>query len=134
MKAFPEAEKGQTRFVLKLPEQKSEDDFRVELLVGKTVEVDAVNRFFFGGKVEEETIEGWGFPRYVLKELGPMAGTLIGVDPSQPKVKRFIALGGEPMLLRYNSKLPMVIYVPEGVEVKYRIWKAEPDVKLIGKG
>jgi len=134
MKAFPPAEPGMVRFVLQLPKQEDETSFKLELMVGKTVELDEVNRYFFGGKLEEQTIQGWGFPRYYLKELGPMAGTLIGIDPNAPKVKRFIALGGEPYLVRYNSRLPIVVYLPAGVEVRYRIWKAEPTHAVIEKG
>ena len=33
----------------------------------------------------------------------------------------FVALGGEPYLVRYNSKLPVVVYAPEGVEARYRL-------------
>ena len=47
-----------------------------------------------------------------------MAGTLMAVSPDAPKVDRFITLGGEPQLLRYNSRLPLVVYVPGGVEVR----------------
>jgi ecotin len=134
MEAFPAAEEGMTRYVLQLPKKEDESKLRVELLVGKTVETDAYNRHFFGGKLVEETIEGWGFPKFVLSELGPMAGTLMAVDPAAPKVKRFITLGGEPRLLRYNSRLPMVVYVPEGVEVRYRIWTACDDIKTAKEG
>jgi len=133
MKAFPPAEDGMVRFVLDLPKQEDESSFKLELLAGKTLELDQGNRYFFGGTLVEETIEGWGFPKYVLKELGPMAGTLMAVDPKAPKVKRFITLGGEPLLLRYNSRLPVVVYVPEGVEVRYRIWRAEPNSKVMEK-
>ena len=27
--------------------------------------------------------------------------------------------------MRYNSRLPIVVYVPAGVEVRYRIWRAD---------
>jgi len=27
-------------------------------------------------------------------------------------------------MIRYNSRLPVVIYSPEGVEIRYRIWEA----------
>jgi len=93
-----------------------------------------VNTYFFGGQIEKETIKGWGYPRYTIKKLGPMGGTLKAVDPTTPKVDRFITLSGEPYLIRYNSRLPIVVYVPEGVEVRYRIWKAEAEVKLMEKG
>jgi ecotin len=134
MQAFPPAEKGMTRFVLRLPKQEDESAFKVELVVGKLVQVDDKNRFFFGGKIEEETIKGWGFPRYLVNELGPMAGTLMAVDPNAPKVERFIKLGGDPYLIRYNSRLPIVVYVPEGAEVRYRIWRADAEMKAMEQG
>jgi ecotin len=127
MTAFPAAEAGMTRYVIALPKQDDEAALRVELIVGKNVKTDAVNRYFFGGTLEVESIPGWGFDRYVLRKLGPMAGTLMAVAPDAPQVERFVALGGEPRLLRYNSRLPIVVYVPAGVEVHYCLWRAEPD-------
>lgn len=134
LKAFPPAEKGMVRYVLFLPEQKDESAFQVELQVGKVVKVDGVNRHFFDGKIEKQIVEGWGFTRFFVKDLGQMFSTLIGVDPSQPLVERFVTLGGEPFLVRYNSRLPIVVYVPEGVEVRHRIWRADKEVKTLDKG
>lgn len=134
MKAFPEAETGMVRHVLQLPEQEDEAAFKVELIVGKTVKLPEGNEHWFGGEMKEETIEGWGFPRYMVSKLGPMAGTLMAVDPNAPKVDRFITLGGEPHLIRYNSRLPVVVYAPEGVEIRYRVWSAAPEAKVIKKG
>ena len=134
MKAFPPAKEGTVRHVLQLPKQDDESAFKVELIVGKTVQIDEGNRYFFVGKIETETIKGWGFPRYNVSKLGPMAGTLMAADPNAPKVNRFITLGGEPYLIRYNSRLPIVVYAPEGVEVRYRLWKAGPEAKMIENG
>lgn len=134
LKAFPPADDGMVRYVLQLPKQADESAFKVELIVGKTVEIEGRNRYFFGGRIEEETIKGWGYTRYKLSTLGPMAGTLMAVDPNAPKVARFITVGGGPYLIRYNSRLPIVVYVPEGVEVRYRIWAAGADIKSIEKG
>ncbi|MEI8063930.1 MAG: ecotin family protein [Verrucomicrobiota bacterium] len=134
MQAFPPAEAGMVRHVLQLPKQDDEFAFKVELIVGKTVQLDEGNRYFFGGKIEEETITGWGFPRYNVSQLGPLAGTLMAIDPNAPKVSRFITLGGEPYLIRYNSRLPIVVYAPTGVEVRYRIWRAGSETKAIRKG
>jgi ecotin len=117
LKAFPPADDGMVRHVLQLPRQ-----------------AEARNRYFFGGRIEEETIKGWGYTRYKVSALGPMAGTLMSVDPDAPKVARFIAVGGGPYLIRYNSRLPIVVYVPEGVEVRYRIWAAGAEIKSIEKG
>ena len=134
MKAFPPAEEGMVRYVLQLPRQADESAFKVELIVGKMVQVDEQNRYFFGGKIEAETIKGWGFTRYKVSKLGPMAGTRMAVDPNAPKVARFITIGGEPYIIRYNSRLPIVVYVPGGVEVRYRIWAAGTEVKAMEKG
>ena len=134
MKAYPPADEGMVRHVLQIPKLDDESTSKVEIIVGKTVLVDSANRYFFGGKIEEQIIEGWGFPRYNVSKLGPMAGTLMAVDPNAPKVNRFVTMGGEPFLIRYKSKLPIVVYAPEGVEVKYRVWTAAPEAKAIDKG
>jgi ecotin len=134
MKAFPPADAGMARYVINLQPQADENAFKVELLIGKTVKTDAGNRYFFAGTLETETIEGWGFDRYILRTLGPMAGTLMAVDPDAPQVERFITLAGEPRLLRYNSQLPLVVYVPTGVEVRYRIWRADPNATPATQG
>jgi ecotin len=133
MKAYPPAAEGMVRHVLQLPQQEDESAFKVELIVGKTVQVDGVNHYSFVGKIEEETIQGWGFPRYLVSKLGPMADTLLAGDPNAPKVNRFITLGGEPYLICYNSRLPIVMYAPEGVEVRYRIWIAGSETRALEK-
>jgi ecotin len=125
LKAFPPAGEGMTRHVIRLSKQKDETTFKVELIIGKNVKTDAKNKYFFGGTLETENIPGWGFDRYILRKLGPMAGTLMAVDPNTPQVERFISLGGQT-ILGYNSRLPLVVYVPVGVEVRYRLWRAEP--------
>ena len=130
LKAFPPAGAGMVRYVLQMPEQKDESAFKLELIAGKTVLVDERNRYFFSGQIETATIEGWGFTRYIVNQLGPMAGTLMAIDPAAPKVERFVRLGGEPYLVRYNSRLPVVIYVPEGVEVRFRIWAASEETTV----
>lgn len=134
MMAFPEAEAGMIRHVLFLPGTENESDLKVELMAGKTVQTDEENHYFFSGKIEAENIIGWGYTRYNVSRLGAMAGTLMAVDPAAPKVTRFIPLGGEPFFIRYNSRLPIVVYAPEDVEVRYRLWRAEAGVHTIDKG
>lgn len=134
LKPFPPADEGMVRHVLRLPEQPDEGLLRVELIVGKTVSTDAANRYFFAGSILEETIQGWGYTRYVLPELGPMGGTLMAVDPATPEVERFVTLAGEPYLIRYNSRLPVVVYVPEGAEVRCRIWRGDAEALPVPRG
>jgi ecotin len=134
MNAFPPADEGMVRYVLQLPKLDDESALKVELIIGKTIQTDERNKYFFSGKIEEGTIKGWGFTYYKVNKLGPLAGTLMAIDPDVPKVARFITLGGDSYLIRYNSRLPLVVYVPEGVEVRYRIWTAGGEAKAIERG
>ena len=36
--------------------------------------------------------------------------------------------------IRYNSRIPLVVYVPKGGEVRYRIWKAAEKIDEAKQG
>lgn len=124
LKAFPPAEDGFERYYLFLPEQADESVYKVELIVGKTLQVDPNNRYFLTGEIDTESIEGWGYSRYIVKALGSIAGTRMATNPEAATVERFIRLGSDTFMVPYNSRLPVVIYVPQDAEVRYRIWSA----------
>ena len=45
------------------------------------------------------------------------------------KEKQFVMAGlGDAGMLRYNSKLPIVVYTPANIDVKYRIWRADETI------
>lgn len=124
---YPKADAGFTRQVIHLPKQDAEDAFKVEIIAGKTLEADC-NQQRLGGELEEHTLEGWGYSYYRLDKVsGPMS-TLMAC-PGQKKEQRFVPVVGEGFLLRYNSKLPIVIYALKDVEVRYRIWSASEKVE-----
>lgn len=125
LKPFPTAAAGYQRHVIDLPAQPDEADHRVELIAGKTMEVDC-NQRRLGGQWQEKTVEGWGYGYYELEKVGPAFGTLMAC-PDDSRKQTFVPVGGEPMLVRYNSRLPLVIYAPADVEVRYRIWSAGKD-------
>lgn len=124
---YPKAESGFTRQVIHLAPQTREDDFKVEILAGKTLTVDC-NHQRLGGVLEEKNLEGWGYPFYRLeKVIGPMS-TLMACPDGKSK-QDFVPVVGDGFLLRYNSKLPIVLYVPKDVEVRYRVWSASSKVE-----
>jgi ecotin len=124
---YPKAESGFTRQVIHLAPQAWEKDFQVEILAGKMMTVDC-NNPRLGGILEEKNLEGWGYPFYRLENvIGPMS-TLMAC-PDGTRKQDFVPVVGDGFLLRYNSKLPLVLYVPKGIEVRYRIWSASNKVE-----
>ncbi len=124
LKAFPSAEEGMERFVIVLPhkERGEEEGFQVEIIVGKTMLTDGVNLLRLGNKIEPRPLKGWGYTYYKVTGPGVTASTLMAVPEGTPQVEKFVP--ATPLLIPYNSRLPVVIYVPKGLEVRYRIWTA----------
>lgn len=121
---YPQAEKGMKRQVITLPEQKDEAGYQVELLIGQTLDVDC-NHHRLGGELDSKTLEGWGYNYYVFDKVTSPVSTMMAC-PDGKKTKKFVTAAlGDDAMVRYNSKLPIVVYTPESVDVKYRIWKAE---------
>jgi len=133
-KAFPPAKDGMVRYMVLLPhkERGEDNDFQVELIVGKEIMTDGVNHYRVGGSIEAKPLQGWGFTYYEVATFGPAASTRIGVPPGTPRVKKFVSIPSK--LIRYNSRVPLVVYVPEGGEVRYRIWKASETTEKAKKG
>ncbi|HEF4759936.1 TPA: serine protease inhibitor ecotin [Pseudomonas putida] len=123
---YPKAESGFTRQVIHLPPQTRENDFKVEVLAGKTMTVDC-NLQRLGGTLEEKNLEGWGYSYYRLEKVtGPMS--TLKACPNGTSKQDFVPVVGDGFMLRYNSKLPIVIYAPKDVEVRYRVWSASSKV------
>ncbi len=123
---FPEAEEGFQRHVIWLEKAENEEAKKVEIIAGKTIEVDC-NNHRFGGSLTEQTLSGWGYTYYELKDVKGPVSTMMAC-PEGSKEERFVPVQGDGFLLRYNSKLPVVVYAPEDVEVNYRIWEAGDSV------
>jgi ecotin len=116
--------------VIRLPEQANEDELKVEILVGKTLTLDVVNHYWFEGSLIQETIEGWGYPLWTVEVGKEMAGTMMAVPEDAPRTPRLVPVRFDDGLIRYNSKLPLVVYLPTGFETRYRIWSAGEPVEV----
>ncbi|EPL9570118.1 serine protease inhibitor ecotin [Providencia rettgeri] len=124
---YPKAESGMTRHVIQLANQQNENNFMVELVIGKTIKADC-NHQWFMGDLDKKTLDGWGYDYYKLDEIKGPASTMMGC--TKPAEDRFITTQlGDDAFVRYNSKLPIVVYAPADMDVKYRVWST--DDKLI---
>lgn len=117
---YPEAKDGQERVLINLPKLENEEDYEIELLVGKWAEVDC-NQHNLLGEFEEVTIEGWGYNYFNFESEGEMMSTRMAC-PDQELENKLI--NAPSIKARYNSKLPVVVIVPEGYTVSYKLWNS----------
>lgn len=115
---YPDAEEGQERFVIHLPKLEDENKYEVELTIGKWAEVDC-NHHSLIGEIQEETVDGWGYNYYNFESDGDMISTRMGCPDQELESK---LINAQSIKVRYNSKLPIVVYVPEGYTVSYSLW------------
>ena len=123
MTPYPPADTGFDRVVFRVPGLTNEDDHKIEIVIGQTRTVDC-NPTWFNGDLEGRVAEGWGYSYYVLPKVVGPASTMKACPPDSATKEAFVPVRGEGFLQRYNSKLPVVTYVPEGFQVRYRIWSA----------
>ncbi|CCD11599.1 unnamed protein product [Trypanosoma congolense IL3000] len=116
---YPQPEPDQNCCVLFLEEKPDEEEnYRLQLIPGYATN-DSAAPSTVSGVVREETIYGWGCNYYVV-ELGPRP-TRRRSSQAFEKPTRFVPISSKH-LLRYNSRLPVVVYLPKGVELRYRVW------------
>lgn len=128
--AFPEPEAGIKRLVLYLPDKEREEEanFRVEMRAGKNFVTDGINRYQLAGRLEQKNLKGWGYHYYEYAGGTELIGTLMGVPEGTPMVERFI--GSAPLSIPYNSRLPVVLYLPGEMSAQYRIWSTSREFDM----
>ncbi len=117
---FPQAQEGFVRHVIEVPKTDNDYDHRVELLIGKNMMVDC-NHHSFSGEIKSVML------KYKYLEVNNIqSGPTTMMACTEPKTEVFISI--RDTLRRYNSRSPIVAYVPKGYEVRYRIWSVEDNV------
>lgn len=123
LKPYPEVIDDYVRHVIYVNQLEDESLSKVELVPGKTMEVDC-NRHRLGGEFIEEVVSGWGYTYYIFKSNGEVASTMMACPG--PKQEKFVS--GETLMVRYNSRLPLVVYLPKGMDLKYKIWSVSEEL------
>ena len=129
---FPKSQEGFERYVIEVPVLENEQDHKVELFIGKIMNVDCNNHILMG-KLEKKILQGWGYSYLEATKINGMtASTMMACQ--KPNTDKFITLKPSvESLRRYNSRSPIVIYVPKGSEVRYRIWRADKTIEQADK-
>ncbi|MEH0791665.1 hypothetical protein KW882_05285 [Vibrio parahaemolyticus] len=119
IKMYKKAPNGFVRQVVTLSPLENEHDAKIELMFKKPIMADCNVRGWFG-KLTEEPVKGWGYSTYTLDDKIPMASTMMFCN-EEPELEMLYSQPQE--LMRYNSRLPIVVYTPSGVEMDVRVWQ-----------
>jgi ecotin len=122
---FPQATEGQVRWMIDLPKKNQEDLLQLEIIASKTMEIDC-NKHTLMGDFKEESLQGFGYPYYTFSGSGDTVATRMACMDATAK-KTVVAAPGK--IIRYNSKLPTIIYAPKGIDIGYRVWSAPEKTK-----
>ena len=101
-------------------------DWRIQLIVGQTVRLDCNTKRLSGSGVTMRMLpKASGKALFEVK--GPVAviSTKMACPDDQPTRTSFLSLGKQPYLVPYNASWPIVVDLPVGTELRWRVWKAE---------
>lgn len=122
---FPNPEEGFKQMVIEVPHSNNDSNKKIEFIVGKWMEVDTCNKHGILGTLEEKNLDGWGYGYFVFNTDGNIMSTEMACQ-SDEVVEKFIT--GQPKTVQYNGRLPIVIYVLDGYDVQFKIFKTEGDI------
>ena len=101
-------------------------DWRVQLIVGQEVMVDCNNTWLSGpGLTMTRVPSASGKALFSLKGPLVVMSTRMACPQDQQRKRSFLSLGKQPYLVPYNASWPIVVDLPQGVELRWRVWKAE---------
>ncbi len=100
------------------------------------MEVDC-NRRILSAQLTRNVAQGWGYEYFVLSNVRGPVSTLMACPPYEPNRPAFVRIGlgtsdGQYVWQRYNAKRPIVVYIPDGIELHYRTWSADPQTATAG--
>ncbi len=100
-------------------------DWRVQLIIGKEVEVGCNNTWLSGQALTMKRL-----PQAAGKALFVLNGPLVVMStrklcsPETPRKRSFLTLGKQPYLVPFNASWPIVVDIPHGAQLRWRVWKA----------
>ena len=112
------------RYEIILEKKVNETRLTVEIMPGKTILVDC-NSYFCRGEFLEKKDEH-GYPYHVFKDPS-FGGTRVGCPPGYVKKMQFV-FGSK--IIPYDSRIPIVIFVPKSFEVKYCIIQDNKPIEI----
>jgi ecotin len=125
---FRDPDPDERRYAIQLDSRLDDASIQVELLIGKNLSVDC-NPKRFVGKFSTKKVIRRGYVYYTARDIHvPVTTPVVCPEDSLPH-QALVYLDGGPYWVPYSSKVPIVVYVPAGFEVRYRLWTAEATMR-----
>lgn len=124
LRTVPASLPGYRRHVFYLPARPDEDRLEVELFGGKVVQADNCNPPSLQGRFEPHSLRGVGHMYWVLQSDGEVITTAMGCAPAPAPGLTFAAVPSGR--IRYNSRSPLVVFIPEPLALRYRVLTLGP--------
>ncbi|MCV6631585.1 MAG: ecotin family protein [Flavobacteriaceae bacterium] len=112
---FPEAEPGQKRVFILMEPKSNEENYQVQIGIGKRQKVDPCNTHFLDVAMEKKEKQGFTYFQFGKATI---QSTLMHCTAAS--VERLVnsAAVFEP----YNSQIPIVAYIPNDCDLYYHVW------------
>ncbi|WP_076409246.1 serine protease inhibitor ecotin [Shewanella sp. UCD-KL12] len=126
-KMFPMPEAGMEQHILTLPKLDDEANYMVEIQIGRTQMVDC-NGASLMGELKQHSVQGWGYNYYQVDSMSEGPTTMMACF-KQAEKEAFVQLRDE-LKIKYDSRLAKVFYLPEGSELRYRVWSVDSQFNI----
>ena len=126
---YPKPQQGMVQHILTLPALADEPLYMLEVQIGQNKLVDC-NKVRLMGEIQLLTVESWGHPYYQVDSV--MQGPTTKMMCTNAKTAQFVQLN-DSIKLNYDSQLAKVFYLPEGTDLRYRLWKVAQQYRFSGQ-
>ncbi|QYJ87788.1 serine protease inhibitor ecotin [Shewanella mesophila] len=121
-KMFPIPTEGMVQHVITLPKLADEQHYMLQVSIGQKRWVDC-NKHGLTGILQRLTLNGWGYEYYQVDAITEGPSTMMACF-DKAKTEVFLTIP-ESLMLNYDSRLPKVFYLPQGAQLRYKVWNTD---------
>ena len=120
---YPIPQEGWDKIEVALPAiKKGMGEYRVEFTVGFEMETDLCNPYYLIGEWTEHEVKDTDLVYFIASTKGQVVKAM-NECPNEKMKSQFVGLKSNSML--HNGGQSLVVYMPEGYQLRYRLWSVE---------